>query len=177
MTTAISTVRPTPDEHVAYFSRYIERVQGDPLAAMASQIEETTALLFAAGESKAGHRYEPGKWSVREVVGHLMDTERVFSYRAMRMGRGDSTPLPGFDENLYVPGGAFEKRTLADLVADFRAVRASTLALYRGFDEAAWARRGEASGNPASVRSLAFVIPGHERHHVAVLRERYGLSG
>ncbi|MGH7726407.1 MAG: DinB family protein [Candidatus Eiseniibacteriota bacterium] len=178
MPATLATARPAADEHVPYFSRYIDRVPGhDPLAALASQIEETTALVLAAGEAKAGYRYAPDKWTVRDVIGHLMDSERVFAYRALRFGRGDETPVPGFDENIYVPGGNFNRRTLADVVAEFRAVRAATLALFKGLEDDAWGRRGVASGNPVSVRALAWIAAGHELHHVAVLRERYGLAG
>ena len=101
----------------------------------------------------------------------------MFSYRALRFGRGDATPLPGFDENLYVPGGRFERRTLAEVAAEFAAVRVATLALFRSFDEAALARRGAANDQPVSVRALAAIIAGHELHHVGLLRERYGLTG
>ncbi len=177
MSPTLATGRPAAEEHVPYFSRYIDRVPGpDPLAALASQVEETTRLLLAAGEARGGYRYAPDKWTVREVVGHVTDAERVFAYRALRFGRGDTTPLPGFDENVYVPRGNFERRTLADVVAEFRLVRAATLALFRGFDDEAWGRRGVASENPVSVRALAWIAAGHELHHVAVPRERYSLT-
>ena len=169
---------PGADEFAPYYGRYISQLIGDDvLTALESQAVSTAKLLAATPESLAGHRYEPGKWSVREVVGHIADAERVFAYRALRFGRGDETALPGFDENIYVPGGRFERRTLADIVAEFATVRAATLTLFRSFDAPALACRGTASGQPVSVRALAAIAAGHELHHVKLLRERYGLTG
>jgi hypothetical protein len=169
---------PAADEFAPYYGRYISQLPGDDvLAALESQAISTAKLLAATPESLAGHRYEPGKWSVREVVGHIADAERVFAYRALRFGRGDTTPLPGFDENVYVPGGRFERRTLADVAAEFASVRQASLTLFRSFDEPALVSRGTASGHPVSVRALAAIAAGHELHHVKLLRERYGLTG
>jgi hypothetical protein len=169
--------RPAAGEFAPYYGRYIDKVPGDDmLAALAAQALSTTRLLAATPESKAGHRYAPEKWSVREVVGHVSDAERVFAYRALRFGRGDATELPGFDENVFVPGGRFERRSLADVAAEFASVRAATLTLLRSFDEAAVGQQGTASGHPVTVRALAAIIAGHERHHVGLLRERYGLT-
>jgi hypothetical protein len=169
--------RPEPDEIPAHFVGYIERVpEHDPVMVCASQIEETMALLRGVSETDATYRYGRGKWSIKEVVGHLADTERIMSYRALRIARGDVTPLPSFDENAYVPVANFDNRSLADLVGELRTVRAATLALLRTFDADAWRRRGTASGKPVSVRALGFMIPGHERHHVEVLRTRYGVG-
>ena len=122
------------------------------------------------------HRYAPGKWSVKEVVGHMIDGERVFSYRALRVARADTTPLPGFDENAWVPAAHFDRRPMPDLVADYQTVRAATVALFSSFEEEALVRMGTANDQPISVRALAHMIAGHELHHVAILRERYGLS-
>jgi hypothetical protein len=161
-----------------HFVGYIKRVpELDPVIACAEQIEATTTLLRGLSETQAMHRYDRGKWSIKEVVGHLTDVERIMAYRALCIARGDTTPLPGFDENAYVPAGKFDSRSLADLVGDFRTARASTLALLRTFDVDAWRRRGTASGKPVSVRAIAFMIPGHERHHVEILRTRYGVGG
>lgn len=169
--------RPEPDEIPAHYVGYIERVpESDPVSVCASQIEETTALLRGLSEKDALYRYAPGKWSIKEVVGHLADTERIMSYRALRIARGDVTPLPSFDENAYVPVGKFDSRSLSDLTGELRTVRAATLALFRTFDADAWLRRGIASGKPISVRALGFIIPGHERHHLQVLRTRYGVG-
>jgi len=169
--------RPEPDEIPSHYVGYIKRVpEPDPVVVCASQIEETAALLRSVSETDAMYRYARGKWSVKEVVGHLADTERIMSYRALRIARGDTTPLPSFDENAYVPVAKFDGRSLADLVGELRTVRAATLALLRTFDAEAWQRRGTASGKPVSVRALAFMIPGHERHHVEILKTRYGVG-
>ncbi len=158
----------------SHFVGYIQRVpELDPVIVCASQIEDTAALLRGLSEAAAMHRYEHGKWSVKEVVGHLADIERIMAYRALRIARGDTTPLPGFDENAYVPVAKFDARSLADLVGELRTSRAATLALLRTFDADAWRRRGTASGKPVSVRAIAYMIPGHERHHVEILRTRY----
>jgi uncharacterized protein (TIGR03083 family) len=169
--------RPEADEVPPHYVGYIERVpESDPVAVLATQIDVTAALLRGLSEADALKRYAPGKWSVKEIVGHLTDTERIMAYRALRIARGDETPLPGFDENAYVPPAKFDARALANLVADLRTVRAATLALFRSFDANAWRRRGTASGKPVSVRALGFMIPGHERHHVEILKTRYGVG-
>jgi uncharacterized protein (TIGR03083 family) len=176
MSTSTVIGRPETDEIPPHFVAYIARVtENDPVAALAAQIDVTTALLRGVSDSDSLKRYAPGKWSVKEVVGHLADTERIMSYRALRVARGDETPLPGFDENAYVPPAKFDGRPLAELVADLRTVRAGTVALFRSFDADAWRRRGTASGKAISVRALGYMIPGHERHHVEILKTRYGL--
>jgi uncharacterized damage-inducible protein DinB len=147
--------------------------EGDLLATLATQRDSTAAMLAAIPEAKAGYRYAPEKWSIKEVLGHIADAERVFAYRALRIARADVTPLPGFDENAWIPAAEFDRRTLADLAADLRAVRESTLTLFRGFPDEAWPRLGTASGHPVSARALAWIIAGHERHHLRVLHERY----
>lgn len=169
--------RPEPDEIPSPWLGYIKRVpELDPVMVCAAQIEETAAVLHGLSEQDAMHRYARGKWSVKEVVGHLADVERIMAYRALRIARGDATPLPGFDENAYVPVAQFDARSLADLVGELRTARAATLALLRSFDADAWRRRGTASGKPVSVRALAYMIPGHERHHLEILRTRYGVG-
>lgn len=178
MIAANPITRPAADEYNPYYGRYISQVPGDDaLAALAAQLGETLALLAPLDDARALHRYAPGKWSVKETLGHLADAERVFAYRALRFARADATPLPGFDENRYVPAGRFDARPIEALRGELAAVRAANLALFRSFDAAALARRGEASGHPVSVRALAWIIAGHERHHGALLRERYGLGG
>lgn len=170
--------RPEADEYAPFYAGYVARVEeANPVEALAGQIEQTCALLHRVAEADAGSRYAAGKWSIKEVVGHLADVERIMSYRALRVARGDATPLAGFEENEYVPAGGFDRRTLADLVGELRDVRRATLALFRSFDDAAWHRRGVANGKPVSVRALGYIIPGHERHHVEALRTRYGLRG
>ncbi len=169
--------RPDPREHHPYYGTYIaEAGEEDPVATMRAQLESTCALLGAVSEEKAGHRYAPDKWSVRQVVGHLADAERIFSYRALRFARGDTTPLPGFDENEYVATANFDTRTLESLVSEWRDVRRSSIALFAGLAPETVTRQGIASNGPMSVRALAYIIPGHVNHHVAVLRSRYGIG-
>ncbi|HKQ18531.1 MAG TPA: DinB family protein [Candidatus Eisenbacteria bacterium] len=169
-----TAVRPAPNEYAPYYGRYVALVPDGPIVeTLRDQIGETAAFLGSLPEAKGDHRYEPGKWSVKDVIGHVIDGERVFSYRALRFARRDETPLPGFEQDDYVPAGAFGRRTLRDLIAEFRAVREATLHLYRHLDEEALCRTGIASENLMSVRALAWVIAGHERHHVGVIRERY----
>ncbi len=168
--------RPGPDEFAPFYAGYVERVtEGDPVAAMAAAREETSALLGGLPERGALHRYAPGKWSVKEVVGHLCDVERIMAYRALRIARADETPLPGFDEQVYVPAGRFDARPLPELLHELQSVREASLALFRSFDADAWRRRGTTNGKPVTVRALGYIIPGHERHHGQILRERYGL--
>lgn len=172
----IRITKPQPEEHADYYAKYIKLVGDDALGALRAQSASTPRLLSGLSEAQAMHRYAPGKWSVKEVVGHILDAERVFSYRALRIARADATPLPGFDENAWVPAGHFDRRSMPDLVADYQTVRAATVALFSSLDEEALTRIGTANNQPFSVRALAHIIAGHELHHVGILRERYGLS-
>ena len=174
MTTA-AIPRPEPSEYLAYYETYISKVpaKGSLLTILEDQRRETQQLLAGLSETKALHRYAPGKWSIKEVVGHVADTERVFCYRALAFGRADANSLPGFDEKAWVPAGRFDARSLQGLAAELDAVRRATIALFSGLDGDALARRGTANNNPITVRALAWIIAGHERHHVAILRERY----
>ena len=166
--------RPDSSEHAPYFEKYIALVpDGDIVEIVASQIEDTARLLSGVGEAKALYRYAPGKWSLKEVVGHLADTERVLSYRALRFSRNDQTPLAGFDENVFVAHASFDARPLADLVEEFRRVRQATVALFCRMTPEMAARRGVANQNEVTVRALAYIIAGHERHHVAIIKDRY----
>jgi DinB superfamily len=167
-------MRPEPGEYNPFYETYVSKVQGgDVIAQLESQRLQTAQLFAASSERDGNFRYAPGKWTIKEVVGHLSDSERVFSYRAMRIARGDQTPLPGFEQDDYVKNGNFGEQSLADLVAEYGAVRAATLALLRSFDAEAGARRGTASDKPITVRALAFIIAGHELHHREILKERY----
>lgn len=169
--------RPAPDEAAPFYHGYIAAVSDDAVGArLAAQADELDALVRSLDDSAALARYAEGKWSIKEVVGHLIDAERIFSYRLLRVGRGDATPLPGFDENAYVPAGAFDQRPLAALRAEFRAVRLATQALVEGLPADAWGRRGQASGHSITARALAYIMIGHVAHHLGVLRERYGLG-
>lgn len=169
--------RPAPADYGPFYAGYISEVAGeDPVAAMASQLSTTGAMLATVDAQSAGHRYAPGKWSIGEVVGHLADTERIMAYRALALARGETAHLPGFDENAYVATAGFEGRTLESLVHEWQSVRRSTIALFSGFGPGAIAGSGAVNGGPMSVRALAYIIPGHEAHHVRVLRERYGVG-
>lgn len=177
MTTGIAVDRPEANEYIEYYGRYISKVpRGDIVATLDAQGKETLRLLSGLSEAQALHRYAPGKWSVKEVIGHVCDTERVMGYRALRIARGDRTPLPGFDENVYVPAGSFDARSLASLLEELASVRSASVTLFRSLDETASRRMGEANGNPVSVRALAYIIAGHEAHHTGLLRERYGIG-
>ena len=176
MTTVTTIPRPEPSEYAPSYEAYVSKVpQGDLLTVLDQQRRDTQQLLAGLPETKALHRYAPGKWSVKEVVGHLADSERVFSYRALRFARADGLPLQGFDEQAWVPAGRFDARPLTDLAGEFAAVRGATIALFRGLDAEALARRGTANNKTVSVRALAWIIAGHERHHVGILHDRYGV--
>jgi hypothetical protein len=174
---SVLTSRPEPGEYRDDYGRYIARVPaGDLGAILREQVGATLRLLSPLDEARARHRYAPGKWSVGEVVGHLADAERVFAYRALRFARRDATPLPAFDENAWVPAAEFGRRSLASLLQEFAAVRSATVALFESLDEPSWFARGAASGHVVSVRALGCIIAGHEQHHLAILRERYGVG-
>jgi hypothetical protein len=168
--------KPAAPEFNPYYGKYINLVGDDALAALRAGGAATPRLLSGVGEPQAMFRYAPGKWSVKEVLGHIIDCERVFSYRALWIGRGDTTPLPGFEENLWVPAGRFDRRTLPEILTEYVAVRAATVALMSTFEEEDLVRVGTANEHPVSVRALVHIIAGHELHHVSLLRERYGLS-
>ena len=169
--------RPGSDEYAPYYETYISKVPDQDLhQLLASQIEVTCAMLSQVPESGADAAYAPGKWTIKEVAGHMVDTERIMAYRLLRVARGDTTPLPGFEQDDYVRGASFQSRTLASLIEEFRLARASTVALLRGLDGAALMRRGVADGKTVSARALAYIIAGHERHHVGILQQRYHLS-
>jgi uncharacterized damage-inducible protein DinB len=166
--------RPGEGEFNPYYGRYIDRVpEGDVVETLERQIAGTTELLRSLPAEKHDHRYAPGKWSIKEVIGHLCDGERVFSYRALRFARGDETPLPGFDENLYAENANSAARTLEDLTSELEHLRLSTVRFFGGLDETAFTRRGTANNDAISVRALAFIMAGHETHHLDLIRTRY----
>ncbi|MDT7541427.1 MAG: hypothetical protein QOE33_1331 [Acidobacteriota bacterium] len=171
---ATAPARPEAGEYAPYYEQYVSLVPtGDIVETLERQMADTLALLRSVPEARAGSSYEPGKWSIKEVAGHVIDGERIFSYRALRFARGDQTPLPGYEQDDYARVANYNARTLADLADDFERVRASTVSLFRSLDSEAWQRRGLASDNEVSVRALAHIIAGHELHHVGILRERY----
>jgi uncharacterized damage-inducible protein DinB len=169
--------RPSSDEAAPFYHGYIAEVTGENIVGqLVEQLGEVEGLFGSIDDTAARARYAPGKWSIKEVLGHLADVERIFAYRLLRISRGDGTPLPSFDENAYVPAARFDARSLRSLVDEFRAVRQSTLALVEGLPQDGWAKRGEASGGTISARALAYILVGHVAHHLGVLRERYGLG-
>ena len=169
----VDTGTLSSDEFAPYYAKYIELVPRDAIVpTLSAQIEGTLDLLGGLSEAEASTKQPPYTWSFPEVLGHLIDTERVMAYRALRIARNDATPLAGFEENDYVREANFERRPMADLSAEFRAVRESTVWLFRGLDGPAWTRRGTANNVGVSVRALAFIIAGHERHHARILGER-----
>ena len=177
MSGIISTVTSTaPDRSEAgeYFFGYIDQVpRGDILAILEAQLPETLALLQGISEEQSAHRYAPGKWSIREVAGHLSDCERLFTFRAFWFARGLGEPLPSFDQEIAAGHAGAHDRSWSSLIDEFRAIRVSSLALFRSLPADAWLRRGIASGNPFTVRALAHVAAGHVAHHSRILRERY----
>ena len=166
--------RPQAGEYAPYYERYISLIPGnDILDTLDQQRRQTMLLLSGRDEDDGNFRYAPEKWSAKEVLGHVCDTERIFAYRALRISRADATPLEGFEQDDYVRNGPFAHCPLADLVEEFIAVRRATLSLLRNLEEAAWQRRGIANKNEVSVRALAYVIAGHELHHRRILEEKY----
>jgi hypothetical protein len=166
--------RPAPDEYDPYYQPYLDRVpDGNVIQLLQSQVGETLGLLGGLSEEQAGFRYAPGKWSIREVLGHLADVERVLTYRAFRFSRADATPLPGFEEDDYIARSNYHDRALPDVAGEFESARVASLAFYRALEPEMLTRRGEANQAEMSVRAVPWVLAGHERHHVAVLRERY----
>lgn len=169
--------RPKADEADPLYHAIFAMVPDERIGRrLYTQLDELDALIAPLDDSAACARYAPGKWSIKEVIGHLFDAERVYSYRLLRIGRGDSTPLPGFDENAYASAGRFDTRSLAGLRAEFRAVRLSTIALVESLAPERWSLRGQANGKPFTARAIAYVTVGHVEHHCKLLRERYGLG-
>jgi hypothetical protein len=165
---------PADDEYAAYYGRYVSRVpRGDFFALMRKQADEIAGVFGALTPAQAEFAYAPAKWTLKEMLGHLSDTERVFAYRALSIGRGDPAPLPGMEQDDWLLAAGFGRRPIADLLAEWRTARAATIALAEGLPPDATLRRGVASGNPFTVRALLHVAPGHTAHHLEVLRERY----
>jgi len=173
-TITTASFRPQPGEYAPYYDRYISLVKdSDILNAFDEQRRQTIFLLSGRTEADGDLRYAPGKWNLKEVLGHLNDTERIMSYRALRIARNDATPIEGYEQDDYVRNGPFARRPLADLIEDYIAVRRATLSLFRNLDEPAWTRRGVANNNEVTVRALAYIIAGHELHHRRILEEKY----
>ena len=173
-----AVARPEPGEYAPSYVRYISLVPGnDILGTLDTQRRQMLILLSGHDDSDGNFRYAPDKWSVKQVLGHVCDTERIFAYRALRISRGDRTPIEGFEQDDYVRNGPFANRPLAELIEDYIAVRRATLTLLRNLDETAWSRRGIANKNEVSVRAIAYTIAGHELHHCRILEEKYFARG
>jgi hypothetical protein len=166
--------RPQESEAAPYYLTYINQVQDeDPVRFLENQLEQSTGFLAEISEERSLHRYAPDKWSIRQLLNHVTDTERAFAFRALWFARGFDSPLPGYDQNTAAAGAAADKISWLAHVEEFRQVRLSTISLFRNMPAEAWTRRGIASDNPFTVRALAYIIGGHVAHHLAVLRERY----
>lgn len=168
--------KPVEGEHSPYFSRYIDLVPDDGL--LLQHVRDNAAVIQdhvrGLPHDQLTTPHAEGEWTVQEILSHLIDTERIFSYRALRIARNDATPLPGFEQNDYIPYTGANSRSLDDLLEEYTAVRAASLTLFNSLDEAAWGRIGSASNNPLSVRAAAYIIAGHELHHLKSIQENYG---
>jgi len=174
MSTMLTTFgRPQSGEYDPYYGRYITLVNSDDIVTLLDSQASDTIALLNSHPAKAEYHYAPGKWTVKEMLGHLNDTERIMTYRALRISRGDKTPLAGFEQDDYVRGGNFSQRALDDLVAEFGNVRKATVSFFRHLDAEAATRRGTANNVEITPRALAFIIAGHELHHRKILQEKY----
>jgi len=166
--------RPNESEHAAYYQGYVDQVsESDIMAVLRGELDELDVLLARVPAEKETYAYAEGKWTIREIIGHLIDGERVFGYRALCIARGEKQNLPGFDQNDYMLTAPYNHIELEDLLSELRLVRLSNIAMFRSLDEAAWNRVGMANGNEVTVRALAFIMGGHVRHHMNVLKEKY----
>ena len=166
--------RPDPDECAEYYTRYTNQVPGvDFLHTLSEAKRNTISFLIGIEKARWDYRYAPGKWTLKEVMLHVIDTERIFAYRALRCARNDSTSLPGFEQDDYVPFSGAENRSPSSIIEEYSAVREATLQLFRHFDEDMLSRYGTASDSPVTPRAIGFILAGHEIHHLNVIRERY----
>lgn len=166
--------KPAPGDYAPYAEQYVLLVHSDDIVeTLKTQLKQTATLFSGRGERDGNFRYAPDKWTVKEVFGHIADTERIFAYRALRIARGDQTPLEGFEQDDYVRGARFSERKFSDILDEFADVRRASVALFGSLDEEAWMRRGVANKNPATVLALAYLIAGHELHHRKILDELY----
>jgi hypothetical protein len=167
-------MRPAKGDYAEYYQKYIDLVDGEDIfRILVEQNLESQNVLNSFSESKGNYRYAESKWTVKEVVGHMMDVERIFAYRALCIARGEKLPLPGMDQDIYVANGNFNKRQLFDLTYEYRLLRESNILLFGGFDKSVLQNRGNASGYDVTVLALMFMTAGHEKHHLNILLERY----
>jgi hypothetical protein len=170
-------MRPAASEYPEYFHKYVSLVpEEDVFAALEPQAAQIDALVARVPADKETFAYAPGKWSVREMLGHIGDAERVFAYRALTFSRFDAASLPGFDEVTWTPHGHFAAASLRELAGEFALLRRANLQMLRRLDDAQWSAGGKGDNNPITVRALAYVMAGHVRHHLQVLRDRYGIA-
>ena len=168
------TERPKPGEYNPYYDKYISLILGnDIVGTLSFQLPKTIALLSSLSDQEGELRYAPGKWSLKEALGHVIDTERIMTYRALRIARGDRTPLAGFEQDDFVREGPYSSVRLADLVEELRKVRAATVSFFRNLRDEDWKRQGIANNDGITVRALAYIIAGHELHHRNIFEERY----
>ena len=166
--------KPEIGEYPAFYETYVSKVQGaDVWASLEDGLKKMLAFLNSIDEEKANYAYAPGKWTIKEVLGHLIDSERIFAYRALCFARKEKQALPGYDENEYVAEANFQKRTIASLILEYELLRKSSIASFRGLDEATYLQSGIANGKEITVRALIAIIAGHELHHLQVIKERY----
>ena len=171
---AIAATKPADTEYANYYSKYVSLVaDGDIVGTLEKQLQNTSSFLRGLSAEQADYRYAPDKWSIKEVLGHIIDTERIFAYRVLRFARNDQTELSGFEQDGYIPAGNFGRREWSDLIDEFEAVRRANLYLLRNLDDHAWQRKGTASQNPVTVRALAYIMAGHELHHLNVIKTKY----
>jgi hypothetical protein len=170
----MTQIRPKSADYAPFYEKYVALVpSGDLLATLELQVPAWKSMLGMLSGPQSEFRYEPAKWSIKEILGHVTDTERIFSYRALRIARGDQTPLSGFEQDDYIKEGNYSARTLADLLEEFSLVRASTLSLFRSLSTEAWTRRGNANQKEVTVCALGFITAGHTEHHRVILEQRY----
>ena len=166
--------RPEASEYNEYYDKYVSLIdESDLMSTLEEQIREARDLFAGFPEERGSHAYAEGKWTIKEVISHLLDGERIFAYRLLRIARGDETPLEGFEQDGYIENSHANQRSFSDLMCEFGELRAANLRLMRSFDETDWGRRGTASGSPVTVRALAFIMAGHVRHHLNIIQERY----
>ncbi len=175
--TTLAVAPPEPSEYDPYYGKYISLITGrEILATLSHQVDRMKSLLSPLGNEEGNYRYASGKWTIKQALGHLIDAERIFAYRALRISRNDKTPLSTFEQNDYVPNGPFEFVSLPELLEEYASVRRATVLLFRHLRPEAWQRRGTASNSEVSVRALAYIIAGHDEHHYRLFREKYAIG-
>lgn len=167
-------MRPAKTDYADYYQKYIDLIEGDDIIKILSSLNKEASDIFNSfPQSKGDFAYAEGKWTVKEVVGHMMDTDRIFAYRALAIARGEKQPLPSYDQDEYVKNGKFYLRVLADLTYEYRLLRESNILLFKGFDQSVYSNRGIAANNEVTVLALMWMIAGHQKHHLNILREKY----